>query len=184
MGAAREELVSILTEQGKDAEIGDLYQNSLAALADAVVRGPKDLAAHVNLAWLLTNCPVEKLRSPSRALAIATKAVEIDPGSEVAWQVLGWAHYRNREWKASIEALDRSIELQKDPKGGDSWQRFFLAMAHWHLGQREVARSWYQRAANWLEKNAPDHLEGKRFLAEAAQLLELGAKPVTKPASK
>jgi serine/threonine protein kinase/tetratricopeptide (TPR) repeat protein len=184
MAAAREELVNILSTQGKDADIETVYTASLAALDEAVLRGPKDLAGHVNLAWLLTTCPVQKLRDPARALVVANRAVEIGPGSEVAWQVLGWAHYRNRAWKASIEALEKSMKLQKNPQGGDSWQWFFLAMAHWQLGHREEARSWYQRAANWLEKNAPDHLEGKRFQAEAAGLLELDAKPVMKPASK
>jgi tetratricopeptide (TPR) repeat protein len=184
IAAAREELVNVLSTQGKDADIETVYTASLAALDEAVLRGPKDLVAHVNLAWLLTTCPVQKLRDPARALVVANRAVEIGPGSEVAWQVLGWARFRNRAWQASIEALEKSMKLQKDPKGGDSWQWFFLAMAHWQLGHREEAGSWYQRARDWLEKNAPDHAEGKRFQAEAAGVLQIDVQPEAKPVSK
>ena len=53
------------------------------------------------------------------------------------------AHYRAGDWKASLTALEKSMELRK---GGDSFDWFFLAMAHWQLGEKDEAREWYDRA--------------------------------------
>ena len=77
------------------------------------------------------------------------------------------------EWKAAIEALTKSMELRK---GGDSNDWFFLAMAHWQLGDKTQARSWYDKAVPWMEKNQPKNEELLRFRAEAAALLGLKEK--------
>jgi hypothetical protein len=66
--------------------------------------------------------------------------------------------------------------LQENPKGGDAYQWFFLAMAHWQLGQKEKARELYDRAVQWMDKNEPKNEELRRFRAEASQLLELKEK--------
>ena len=58
-------------------------------------------------------------------------------------------------------------------KGGDSFDWFFLAMAHRQLGREEDARKWYDRAVRWMEKNAPTDDELRRFRAEAEEVLEL-----------
>jgi WD40 repeat protein len=101
----------------------------------------------------------------------ARRAVELSPQSVLAWQVLGWARYRAGSWKASIEALEKSCALQEYPKGGDSAQWFFLAMAHWQLGEKDKASQRYHEATAWMEKEAPldEHL--RRFQAEAAELM-------------
>ena len=63
------------------------------------------------------------------------------------------AHYRAGDWKAAIAALDKSMQLRK---GGDSFDWFFLAMAHWQLGNKDEARKWYDQAVEWMEKNQPN----------------------------
>jgi superkiller protein 3 len=110
------------------------------------------------------------------AIATARESVKLAPQSSFAWQVLGWAHYRARDWKASIEALEKSCALQDNPKGGDAYQWFFQAMAHWQLGQKEKAREFHDRAVQWMDKNGPKSEQLRRFRAEASQLLELKKK--------
>ena len=105
------------------------------------------------LADLLANCPDAALRDPKRAVELAKDAVELAPQFASSWQVLGWARYRTGAWKESIAALEKSIELRAD--GGDSFQWFFLAMAHWQVGNKEQARKWYGRAVEWADKNQP-----------------------------
>lgn len=90
--------------------------------------------------------------------------------------MLGWAHYRTRDWKASIEALEKSCALQDNPKGGDAFQWFFLAMAHRQLGEKYKARQWYDRAVQWVDKNQPTNEELRRLRVEATELLELKEK--------
>ena len=58
-------------------------------------------------------------------------------------------------------------------KGGDGTDWFFLAMAHWHLGDKDQAREWYDRAVQWMEKNKRQDEDLRQFRAEAAELLEV-----------
>jgi len=44
-------------------------------------------------------------------------------------------------------------------------------MARWQLGEKEKARTWYDRAGQWMEKNQAQNEELQRFRAEAAELL-------------
>ncbi len=110
-----------------------------------------------------------------RVVELAQEAVEAVPGHSDVRLTLGIAYYRTGDWQAAVEDLDKSIQLQKD--GGESRQLFFLAMAHWQLGEKDEARQKYNRAAEWMEKNQPDSNELRRFRAEAAELLGIFVKP-------
>ena len=78
-----------------------------------------------------------------RAVELAKKAVELAPKQGTFWNTLGVAHYRAGDWKAAVAALEKSEELRN---GGDSFDWFFLAMAHWQLGEKDEARKWYDQA--------------------------------------
>jgi tetratricopeptide (TPR) repeat protein len=95
------------------------------------------------------------------------------PRDARVWNTLGVAHYRTGDWQAAIAALDKSMALGR---GGDSIDWFFLAMAHWRLGNKDEARQRYVRAVQWMEKNAPGNEELIRFRAEAAELLGVNEK--------
>jgi WD40 repeat protein/serine/threonine protein kinase len=133
-----------------------------------------------NQAWPLATNSEAKLRDPARAVELAQKAVELCPTQAMCWNTLGVAHYRAGHWKNAIEALTKSMELQKGKL--ESFDTFFLAMAHWQLDEREKARQWYDRAVLWMEKNK-HQWEGKkqwpeelrRFRSEAAALLGIEA---------
>jgi hypothetical protein len=56
-----------------------------------------------------------------------------------------------------------------------SYNAFFLAMAHWRLGEKAEARGWYDQGVQWMDKQQPQNEELRRFRAEAAQLLGLAA---------
>ena len=73
-----------------------------------------------------------------------------------------------------IDALQKSMKLQ----GENSFDFFFLAMAHWQLGHEDEARTWYDQAVEWMQKNKPDDAELRRFRAEAEELLRV---PVAAP---
>ena len=81
------------------------------------------------------------------------------------------ARYRAGDWRGAIEALAKSEELAPGKDLGA--EGFFLAMAHWQLGHKDEARRWYDRAVQWMAKNAPNNDELRRFRAEAAALLGL-----------
>ena len=59
--------------------------------------------------------------------------------------------------------------------GGDSYDWFFLAMAHWRLGEKEKGRQWFDGAVQWMDKNMPTDKDLGRFRTEAAQVLKIEA---------
>jgi Flp pilus assembly protein TadD len=105
------------------------------------------------------------------AVAEFRKAVELAPTNSWFWQELGWDLYHTGAWKDSVEAFHKSMDLQQRPKGGGSGQWFGLAVAHWQLGNKEEARRWYDKAVEWMEKNAPQDDGFRRYRAEAEQVL-------------
>jgi tetratricopeptide (TPR) repeat protein len=166
--AAHTALGDALNQKGQLKDAVGAYREAIRAYREAI-RLKKDFApAHNVLAWLLATCPDVEFRDPSQAVAHAKKAVEFAPNVGNYWNTLGVAQYRNGEWKAAIETLMKSIQLCK---GGYSADFFFLAMAHWQLGEKDKARVWYDRALAWMGKNAPQDEELKRFRAEATALL-------------
>jgi len=125
-------------------------------------------AAYDRLAWLLATTADEKLRDPKKALALARKAVELEPMNGNWRNTLGLAHYRNGAWQDALVELNQSMQLRN---GGTGEDFFFLAMAHWQLNHRDQAHQWYGQAVVWLEKNAAQNEELRRFRAEARELL-------------
>jgi superkiller protein 3 len=149
------------------------WPEAIDACKKAVAIDSQHANAHNVLAWLLATCSDASLRDPKRALTLAEKAVELDPNNWGYLNTLGAAHYRAGDWKGAIDALEKSMELRN---GGDSVDWFFLAMAHWQLGQKVKARDWYDRAVQWMEKNQAKNEELGRFRAEASELLGLNEK--------
>jgi tetratricopeptide (TPR) repeat protein len=167
-------LAAVLERQGR-------FKDAIAAGEKAIELDPQFARGHGRLAELLANCTDPKFRNPDRAVALARKAIELTPAADVKWQTyrwqtLGWALYRAGNWKGSIAALEKSMALQRSPKGGDSGQWFCLAMARWQLGEKEKAREWYDRAVEWMDKNVPSDKGFVRFRAEAAELLGINVK--------
>ncbi|MBI1917218.1 MAG: protein kinase [Planctomycetes bacterium] len=153
--------VIVLWKQGK-------LNQAIAACERLIELEPNQAVCHNELAWLLATCAEAKFRNPKRALELAKKAVALSPKERNYWNTLGVAHYRAGNWKEAVAALVKAMELDQ---GGHSCDWFFLAMAHWQLGDKEAARKWYDQAVEWMEKHHPQHEELRRFRAEAAELL-------------
>jgi len=130
------------------------------------------------LSWFLATGPFPQLRDPQTAIRLAKQALEQRPQNAYFLGALGVAHYRAGEWKAAIEALEKSTQLDPggDPSswlsGGDPCRWLFLAMAHWQNGGKQKGRSLYGEAVQRTEKSrSQDEEEVRRFRAEAAALL-------------
>lgn len=170
---AHNNLGTVLADKG-------LLGEAIAAYQVAIRLRPNYAEAHSNLAWLLATCPAAKWRDPRRAVELAKKAVALGPNGGSFWNTLGVAHYRAGDCKAAIEALEKARQLRN---GGRSSDFFFLAMAHWRLGNKPEARKWYDRAVEWMEKK-PKNEELRRFCVEAAELLGMKQPPELLPPPK
>ncbi|HUE72287.1 MAG TPA: protein kinase [Pirellulaceae bacterium] len=121
-----------------------------------------------NYAWSLLTVSSHTEEDGRRALEFAQKAVELEASAGYAWNTLGVAFYRAGRWNDAIEALQKSRDLGN---AHESYDAFFLAMAHWQLGDKEKAVSQYDQAVRWMDENQPKNEELRRFRAEAAELL-------------
>jgi len=151
---------------------------AVACLNEALRLNPDDARDQNDIAWFLANCPDPKVRDPARAVELARKAVDMAPRAGRHRYTLGFALYRNGDWEAAIEALEKAEAL--GPIGALPSNGFFLAMARWQLGQTDEARAWYDKAAAWMENkapNIPDLVDLVRFRAEAAALLGVADLP-------
>jgi tetratricopeptide (TPR) repeat protein len=177
--------LSVLALEAKNYSLAGLYQMAVQTYRNAVELSSKlaadfpelegiDLrrglaASSLNsLAWLLATCPDERIRNPLEAVQVGKSATALKPLDGHYWGTLGTAYYRAGDWEASIAAFDKALSLLQ---GGDSFEWFFLAMAHWQQGRERLARQWYDRAVEWMEKSKPQDVELQCFRDEAAHLL-------------
>ncbi len=103
-----------------------------------------------------------------KAVELSKKAVELAPSRGHYWHTLGIAHYRAGNNKEAIVAMEKCIELRN---GACSSERFFLAMAHWQVGDRDEARKCYDQGVVWMATRQPQNQELRRVRAEAAAFL-------------
>jgi serine/threonine protein kinase/Flp pilus assembly protein TadD len=149
------------------------WGQAIADYSKAIELAPKNDTAHNSLAWLLATCPEAKFRNPKRALELAKKALQLAPQDGESWKSLGAAQYCLGDWKAAIAAFEKANTFFM---GGGSNEWFFLAMARWQLGEKDLARQAYGRAVEWMEKYHPKNEELRRLRAEAAELLGIEKK--------
>jgi tetratricopeptide (TPR) repeat protein len=147
----------------------------------AIILNPENDQALNDLAWAMVSVPDDPWFDPKQALALARKAVALNPTHWYFWNTLGVAAYRVREWGTASEYLEKSIGIN----GGQANDCFFLAMTRWQQGKRKEARQVFQQAVEWISRNkAENNTELRRFHVEAAALLGLpgpGAKPGSTP---
>jgi tetratricopeptide (TPR) repeat protein len=108
-----------------------------AELRLALRVNPDNAQALNDLGWQLATISQPSLRDPAQAVTLLRRAVALEPGRGTLWSTLGTACYRVGDWKAALEALGKAVGLRN---GGDSFDFFFLAMAHRQLGHAEEAR--------------------------------------------
>jgi tetratricopeptide (TPR) repeat protein len=148
------------------------WREAVAEYAKALEEEPDYAMAANNYAWLLATCLQKEFRDAPQAVALAQRAVRLEPHNGSYWNTLGVAHYRAGGWQRARSALEKSMQQQ----GGNSWDWFFLAMTHWRLGDPGKAFRCYGQAVQWMGKNEPRNEELRRFRAEAEGLLTAKAK--------
>jgi serine/threonine protein kinase/Tfp pilus assembly protein PilF len=162
-------LGTVLLETGHLDEAVASYRTAIACFRRAASLDPGSGDSHNALAWALVACPHAPLRDPAEGVRLARKAIGLVPKNGAYWNTQGVAQYRAGEWTEAVAALTRSVQLG----GGNGYNWFFLAMAHWQLGEREQARQYFEQGVQWTDKNLPRSHELARFRAEAAELLEV-----------
>ena len=155
------------------------YEETLQLEQSAFSGHPATLQTMNTLAWILATSSDVKVRDPKRALELAKELVKATPQNGGHWNTLGVASYRAGDYKNAIAALEKSEKLAPERYLG--YNALFLAMAHRELGQRELARTWYDRAVGWMEKKKSSDPDLLQFRTEAARTLGI---PLADPPGK
>jgi tetratricopeptide (TPR) repeat protein len=135
------------------AEAKKEQKNRYLAWEKAVPLDPSDPRSQNLLALVLVDTPEEEFHDPVRAVKLAQKSVAADPSKGNAWNTLGVAYFRIGKWESSIHAVKNSLQ------SSDRWpSHFFLAMAHFRMGDKAAAQGWYDQAGRWLDGNDPDRM--------------------------
>jgi hypothetical protein len=85
--------------------------------------------------------------SPKRQLDICKRGWQQDRDAPLASHACAWTLFRNDEWQRCADILQTDPKLKSDENG------FILAMALWHLGQKELAHSTLDKTSAWMEAN-------------------------------
>jgi serine/threonine protein kinase/WD40 repeat protein len=129
------------------------YEQLIGNFESTLLRHPNHsqirerLASYCNdLAWeLSTNRILQP--DPQRALSLAERAVELAPSEASYLNTLGVAQYRAGRFAKAVGSLEKSLSLGKGR--ADAYDLFFLAMAHFQVGQANQAHADFDRAVEW-----------------------------------
>ena len=172
-------LATVLVRKHRPEDVGPLFErahNNLAGRAEKAsdTREYQTALSQIpfecnNVAWQLATSADVALRDGHRAVDLARRAIELAPQEPSFWKTLGTALYRSGDRRTAIETLKIADELMLGQ--AFSHDAFFIAMAHWQVGDADAARKWYVAAARWMEKGDPKNEELVRIRAEAAALV-------------
>jgi serine/threonine-protein kinase len=162
---AHDFLGQVLFAAGRHAEAEQAFRRTVVVWEETMRDFPDQVSLPEGLAWLLCLCPVERVRDPGRALALARRVVARDPGEPGHWLGVALAYHRLGKWRECLAALDRA-----GGHGNEAVAAFLRAMACWHQGERRRARQCLAEARRLARAQAPGTgLQALR--AEAAALL-------------
>jgi serine/threonine protein kinase len=174
-------LAELYFTQGDREKAADLFRQ-IVEIRERLAAGRPDDATHCGcLAWFYSaTCIDPRFRNPARALVLAEKALAQFPQNGWWCGVLGVAQYRNGQWQEAVASLEKANQLRPYCYEG---HLFFLAMAHWRLGEKEAARACYDRAVGLMNaRDYPAHLMA-RVHAEAREVLGMPEQPPAKVAN-
>jgi serine/threonine protein kinase/Tfp pilus assembly protein PilF len=164
-------LANVYRDRGQYAEARKLYEETLTR--QRPILSPKTVETQKlmnSFAWMLATAADAKYRDPKRAADLAMEVVLHAPQSSEKWTTLGVAYYRTGDWKNAIASLEKSETLA--PVGFTAANSFFEAMAYWQLGDKERARTSYERATIAMPTSSGmSQQELARFRVETVKLL-------------
>ena len=99
-----------------------------------------------------------------RAIALARRAVTLDPRDSESWRILGVAQLGVRDYDSAIESFQQAMDYRG---GGDSAIWFATSIAHALHGDQKKARYWFDKGVEWMNSNRPAD-EGLRMLYNQA----------------
>ncbi len=112
------------------------YQGAFDAFEMALDQGLQTSELYTKMGWSLT-----RLDKNETAIAVYTKAIELDPLDEENWRERGWSNYALGNYESAIEDFDKAIEINPD----DTSPYMGKALSYRGLEKPEEALQVYNR---------------------------------------
>ena len=143
-----------------------------------LAKSPDDALSCNNLAWAYLTVP-EALRDLTAVLALAEKAVRLEPKNATYVNTLGLAYYRAGRLRAAEATLRPNLRSQEN--WALCFDLYILSMSCQRLGEAERARDYFTWAVRWPRSeddlSAGQLRELQAFRAEAEAVLGIEAVP-------
>jgi serine/threonine protein kinase/tetratricopeptide (TPR) repeat protein len=162
---ARLQHADLLWFMGRLAQATEEYRQALSLVGSL---GPEIPDCQENVAWFLATCADPHFRDAPKALALAKRNLEQMPESPASYANLGAAYYCAGDFQAVVQAMEKTPAILQNC---GSAALFVLAMAHWHLGEKALARTQYDQAVARLEKYELRFPDSLRLRDEARNVL-------------
>jgi Flp pilus assembly protein TadD len=120
------------------------YEEALRDLQKAVDLEPRTALACNYLARLYGTAP-PSTRNAGRAVELAERAVQLQPGEWDYQTTLGIALYRCGRYSEALAQMDKCLKGHAGQ--ADTLDLYILALCHHHLGHREQASAYFRKAA-------------------------------------
>lgn len=149
-----ERLARCLTRQDQFSEAIATWEEVIHLRGQLAMEAPDSTANLAwarslnDLAWLTAGGSSAPCSDPERAIALAEKAVTLDPANPTHWNTLGLAYFRGGRWDDSISALSRSTTLGQDDYRGVN--DLIMAMAWKCKGQDQEAMRLLHNSQVWF----------------------------------
>jgi tetratricopeptide (TPR) repeat protein len=152
------------------------FREAVRAFRRWIELTPNDPEPHRELACVLADCSDTTVRDPAQAVKLAQRSLDLAANDRSGWSILGIAFYRAGDWRNAITAVKQGIKLNS---GGTTYAGVFVvAMAYWQMGDKKLARWWYDQAAQGMDKQKKPTSElSRRLRVEAATLLGIHEPP-------
>ncbi|MCA9214307.1 MAG: protein kinase [Planctomycetales bacterium] len=148
------------------------FERASSYFESLLLKQPQKPSTSRRLIVLLATSPLTEQRDPERAVALAEHEVQVAPEDGRMWHLLGIARFQAKQYESALFAFEESMRLRN---GGNSFDRLFLAMTQYRLGNKQLATKWRDEANEYIANGWQMSLDFtvldlERFLAEADRL--------------
>jgi serine/threonine protein kinase len=139
-----------LASQGRKTEAAQSLTSARNQFEEIARQRPDEPLCVRGLILLLTMSPLDEFRNPDRALQLA-EGLKV-PLTGFYRRYLALAQYRSGRFADAIESIHAAMPPMR---GGDSIDRFILAMAHWKSDNRDEAVRHFDEAVDRIARGDP-----------------------------
>lgn len=87
------------------------YAAARTLLEQLIQTHPQRASLYNNLAWLYATADDPAVRNPTQAVALARRALVLEPLNGSMWSTMAEAYYANREYPRSLRAAEEALAL-------------------------------------------------------------------------